>query len=229
MIFETCPMLNDIPWIKHGFFGIDNPYAMDKTIAGVHRFNNDYPNTLLLKQIHSDIVIVPPCGTEQEADASITDQSDLALAVKTADCCPVLLVCTHSHQIAAIHAGWPGALNQIAAKTARQLIQQGAIPESILAAIGPHIQHDSMTVKDDVRDQFMAQQPDKQAFFTVFEDRWKMNTAGIVSRQLQDQGISQIWVSNIDTFTNPDYASYRRHKQQNTASDPRNISLIMKA
>ena len=51
-----------------------------------------------------------------KADAVITDQRKLPIAVLTADCVPILLYDSKKDLIAAIHAGWKGALKGIVQK-----------------------------------------------------------------------------------------------------------------
>ena len=51
-----------------------------------------------------------------KADAIITDQKNLPIAVLTADCVPILLYDRKKKIIAAIHAGWKGALKGIIQK-----------------------------------------------------------------------------------------------------------------
>ena len=226
MSYETCPLLNEIPWIKHGFYDESNPCANTAGMKGIRFFNDEYPQAKFLKQDHTDAIL-----TDQDdpltsiADAMITDEENIALAIKTADCCPVLLVCTDTKQIAAVHAGWPGAVNQITAKTAEKLIKHGARPENIIAAIGPYIHQETFPVQDDVRNKFIKKQPEQLNNFIVFEDRWKMDVANIIKQQLEILGIQKIWVSKINTFTDLNYSSHRRRKDELPI---RNVSLIVK-
>ena len=64
-----------------------------------------------LRQVHSAHVAKAEPGTTPEADALVTDRSDVALAVVTADCVPMLLVSEGA--IAAVHAGWRGLASGI--------------------------------------------------------------------------------------------------------------------
>jgi len=227
MIIETCPLLNEIPWIKHGFFGADNPCALTTGLCGVHPFTQDFPQAKFLKQDHTDAILLDrddPLACI--ADAAITNRDNMALAIKTADCCPVLLVCTRTRHIAAIHAGWPGALNNIAAKTLETIINQGAKPDNIIAAIGPCIHPETYPVQDDVRDKFLQAQPESESYFIRFEDRWKMDVAEIVKQQLRLMGVVTTWQSPVNTFTDMRFASHRRGHQ---GPKLRNVSIIMKA
>jgi len=78
----------------------------------------------------------PPSG-----DAMVTNQAGIALAIRTADCHPILLVDSRRRAVAAIHAGWRGTLARIAEKTVGVMRAAfGSNPRDILAAIGPGIQ-----------------------------------------------------------------------------------------
>jgi YfiH family protein len=222
---ETCPLLNELPWIRHGFFDKNNPCADAKKLVGIQKFNNEFPETLFLRQTHSDYFINDPQQSENPADAAITDRENLALAIKTADCCPVLLVCTHSKQIAAIHAGWRGALNNITTKVIDELIKRGAKPETMIAAIGPSIFMENFPVQDDVRDQFPTE---AMKFFVPFDDRWKMDVTGIVKQQLVVKGVNKIWQSPVNTYTDNNYFSYRRFTNGLSPDYASNISIISK-
>jgi YfiH family protein len=216
-MFETCPLLEEIPWIKHGFFSAD----ITHTMIGIEPYK-EYPRTLFLKQTHSDKILTD-INNDQEADASITNETGLALAIKTADCCPILLVCTDTKEIAVVHAGKLGAANRIASKTVEQLIHNGAKPENIIAAIGPCIHQETYVVQDDMRDLFVNDQLEALKHFIRFEDRWKMDVPGIVKQQLKNIGVGEMWQSPINTFTDPRFASYRKDK-----TTLRNVSLIVK-
>jgi polyphenol oxidase len=226
VIIETCPLLNELPWIRHGFFGKDNPAGLTNGLNGIHAFTDQFPITSFLKQAHTDVVV--DCNSDVEADASVTDQTDYALAIKTADCCPILLVCTATKQIAAVHAGWRGALNQITKKAIQKLLNNGSTAATIIAAIGPSIHVSTYPVEDDLRDSFLASLPWTAPHFERFEDRWKLDVAGIVIQQTKCFGITQIWQSPTNTFENPDFSSYRRFKAGIDPVNTRNISVIMK-
>ncbi len=82
-----------------------------------------------------------PKGGALAGDALVTDQPGILLSVRTADCQPILLVDSRRRVIAAIHAGWRGALGRIAEKTVGVMRAVfGSSPRHITAAIGPGIQ-----------------------------------------------------------------------------------------
>ena len=52
-----------------------------------------------------------------EADALVTAQRDVALAIFTADCIPIFIVDVKTPAIGIAHAGWRGTLARIAVNT----------------------------------------------------------------------------------------------------------------
>jgi len=67
-----------------------------------------------LKQIHSDIMVFGPQATEVdekakiEADGMATDEKQMALVIKTADCQSILVAHKEGKHIMGLHAGWRG-------------------------------------------------------------------------------------------------------------------------
>jgi YfiH family protein len=173
------------------------------------------------------VIIEAGCDLPAHADASITDKSGTALAIKTADCVPLLLVCTKTKMIAAVHAGWQGALNRIAAKTVKKMIDKGAKPSRIVAALGPSLHQESFQIQEDVRDKFRDAQPETIGFFKTFGDRWLLDMSGIVAHQLAQEGVTKIGHSPTNTYTSPNHYSFRRRHDDPANETGRNVSVIM--
>ena len=102
-------------------------------------------------QTHSDIVravgredrgVCLVEGASPECDALVTNAPGVALVIYTADCTPILL-CGEKEDgspvISAVHAGWRGTAKGIAGKAVEAMCALGCRPESIKAAVGPHI------------------------------------------------------------------------------------------
>lgn len=73
--------------------------------------------------------------SDTKADGLITDDPNRILAVRVADCAPVLLASRDGRVVAAVHAGWRGVVAGIAQAAVDALRQDGA--EDVIAAIGP--------------------------------------------------------------------------------------------
>jgi polyphenol oxidase len=98
---------------------------------------------LLIRQVHGTSVAIArrnaKCEwTRPEADIIITDDPDVAIGVRVADCTPILMVDPVRNTAAAVHAGWRGTVANAAAAAVRALAETfDSKPEDIVAAIGP--------------------------------------------------------------------------------------------
>lgn len=89
----------------------------------------------------------------EEADALVTSAPGDAVAVRVADCVPVLLAAPGRAVVAAVHAGWRGvAQGVIAAAVQAMAVEPGAI----IAAVGPCIGGCCFEVGDEVAEQIAA-------------------------------------------------------------------------
>ncbi|RXE61359.1 peptidoglycan editing factor PgeF [Muribaculaceae bacterium Isolate-004 (NCI)] len=79
---------------------------------------------------------IPPLT---DTDALVTNLPRTPLLIHTADCVPIILHDPHTHTIAAIHAGWRGAIADITTHTIHTMTTLGAHPSHIIAAMGPAI------------------------------------------------------------------------------------------
>ena len=122
--------------------GLDAPIQLGVIITGPPSF----PRIASLKQIHSTQVMVfdSPVNagvmSQGEGDALVTNQPQLLLVIRTADCVPVLLIDHRTGVIGAIHAGWRGAVDGIVPKTIQTCVERfGSQVSHMHVAIGPSI------------------------------------------------------------------------------------------
>jgi len=113
-----------------------------------------------IRQIHSDLI---HCVEELPreplvGDGLITRIPDIALAIQTADCLPVILVDTKQRAVGVFHAGWRGTVKRIVEKGVGEMRRWfGTLPANIEAAIGPGIHACCYEVGAEVRQQFESQ------------------------------------------------------------------------
>lgn len=102
----------------------------------------------------------------RSGDALITAHAGIALGIRVADCMPIFLVDPEKRAIAAVHAGWRGALNRIVEKAAGEMCRMfNSRPENLLAAIGPSIRKCCYEVGPEVVDAFCGSFPQGESFF----------------------------------------------------------------
>ncbi len=103
---------------------------------------------------------------ERAGDALITSGPGILLTIRTADCLPVLVADKRLHAIAAIHAGWRGALARVIEKTVGELQRAfGSRPADLVAVLGPAIRRCCYEVGDEVVDAFRGQFRGSGTFF----------------------------------------------------------------
>jgi polyphenol oxidase len=98
-----------------------------------------------LTQVHGNKVVVirrgqPSLSERPEADVLVSDDSDLAIAIRAADCVPLLLADPKTGAVAAVHAGWRGTVARAAVAALDALHHEfGTNPADVVVAIGPSI------------------------------------------------------------------------------------------
>ncbi|MBI2827828.1 MAG: polyphenol oxidase family protein [Acidobacteria bacterium] len=100
---------------------------------------------------------LPRALVRQDADVLVSDDPDVAIAVRAADCVPLLVADSSTGAVAAVHAGWRGTAAGAAAAGVQALRRAfGAKPEHLVAAIGPSIGPCCYEVGSDLVDAFAA-------------------------------------------------------------------------
>src|SRR5262249_7281140 len=136
-------LLTDLPWLRHQFGTRNGPLSQNGMAS--------------LKQIHSAIALRADRADEcvGEGDALVTNQSGVALSVRTAHCFPILLAGPEHGAVAAIHAGWRGTAAGIVIRTLERMCREfDTDPRNVVAAVGPGIGACCYQVGQDVAAQF---------------------------------------------------------------------------
>jgi len=156
------------------------------------------------------------CG---EADGMLTDQPSLLLSIATADCVPILLARMDGAAVAALHAGWRGALDGIVQSFVNLLRERGDEPSNWHAALGPAARTCCYEISQDVIDQFRERYEIPIDLIAPFERR--LNLSGIVEWQLARAGFRSVSARDECTMchrsdTGYAFHSYRRDRETRT-------------
>ena len=163
-----------------------------------------------------------------KADAIITNQERLPIAVLTADCVPILLYDNKKNMIAAIHAGWKGAFKNIIKNVVNFMIKKGCKKNNITVAIGPCISQRNYNVKEDFKKKFLRKNKLNKVFFETKKGVIYFDLANYVKSQLKLNKITKIDMKNTDTFVKKNnFFSARRSLRLKHDDYGRNISIIM--
>jgi len=198
-----------------------------------NKISKNSKNILLVNQTHSQKYIYINNSNKikskrVKADAIITNQKKLPIAILTADCVPILIYDDALKIIAAIHAGWRGAYKGIINNVIKFMIKKGSKIENIHAAIGPSISQKNYNVKKDFLKKFLKKNKKNKVFFKKRKNLIYFNLPKYVKSQLISNKISNIDHINIDTYDyKNNFFSARRSLRLNHDDYGRNISIIM--
>ncbi|MCC6967433.1 MAG: peptidoglycan editing factor PgeF [Nitrospira sp.] len=176
---------------------------------------------LSVKQVHGTDALVVDRPVEQGEmfeggwDALVTNQPGLMVTVRTADCVPVLLHDPVQRVVAAIHAGWRGAVAGIVPKTVALLASRfGARVEDVRMAIGPSAGPCCYEVDEPVLTRLRDVFPEWHSVVSPVDAQTAhLDLRAFVRRQALREGLEAERIATVDacTICQPEvFFSYRR-------------------
>jgi len=176
-----------------------------------------------VRQVHGNSVRVIPRGhagqsasdQRPDADALVSNEPGLVLAVMVADCVPIL-VADPNGAAAAIHAGWRGTCARVASAAIEAMVTTfGTRPGDLVAAIGPSIGPDDYEVGMTVVDVFLSgghPRQDVERWFSQSAPRPHLDLWAANRDQLIAAGVrpDRILTAGLSTLRHPEvFDSYR--------------------
>jgi copper oxidase (laccase) domain-containing protein len=143
-------------------------------------------------------------------DAIISRKPSALLVLKAADCIPVVFYEPGQNIIALAHVGTTGARLHLPRKVIKAISRPAA---NLHVYIGPHVSQKSYRFPDkEISEKDLDQSWDK--YVSVEDDGWHIDLLGYVTDELKSAGIKpeNIELSEVDTGSDKDYFSHRRHK-----------------
>ncbi|MCL6432682.1 MAG: peptidoglycan editing factor PgeF [Leptolyngbyaceae cyanobacterium HOT.MB2.61] len=241
--YLTCSLLE--PW-KHGFF---TQQFWSQPPTKLTEILHPAAQAYRVKQVHGNTVLVPseveamaalpgnlpPVEEPPPADGLVTEQSEQAVWVCSADCTPTLIGDLVTGRVAAVHAGWRGTAMKIVPEAIARLQSQGSQLQDLRIALGPAITGEVYQVSEQVAAQVGAtvvptnpdnmdetlealrQLPNSPVLDDPEPGQVRLDVRRINALQLEQLGISaeQIAIAPFCTYQDPDhFFSYRRSRQK---------------
>lgn len=179
---------------------------------------------LLIRQVHESTVAVvthdrPRAWHRPAADVIVSDDERAAIAVRVADCVPVLLAEETGRAVAAIHAGWRGTAARAAIAGVQALWERfGVRPQRLIAAVGPSIGPCCYEVAESTRQAFRDAGHHEDLLRAWFAPRpagrYHLDLWRATRDQLEGAGVptSRIHSADLCTRTHAGaFHSYRAH------------------
>jgi purine-nucleoside/S-methyl-5'-thioadenosine phosphorylase / adenosine deaminase len=181
----------------------------------------------LIRQVHGSTAAIANRGRVEpwnapEADLIVSDDPAVAIAVRVADCAPILLADRHNPVVGAVHAGWRGTVSRAAqagVETLRREFQSD--PADLVAVVGPCLGPCCGEVGDEVVEAFRAAGHRPESVDRWFKpgpagrpclDLWRANRDQLVSAGVP---ADRIFVAELCTKTHaPFLHSYRVAKEK---------------
>ena len=197
------------------------------------KINCSSKKLILLNQIHSNKFYFIDKNfkfnkKKLKGDALITNVKNIAIAVLTADCVPILIYDKNLKIISVIHAGWKGAYIGIIRKVIKFLIKNGSNAKDLIAVIGPGISQKNYEIQKDFKDRFLKKDKRNKIFFKLIKNKTYFSLNKCIYSELKKLGVNNLEIINKDTFDpKNNFFSARRsiHNKENDYG--RNISIIM--
>ena len=194
-------------------------FTTDRTVG------RNIPGVIYPHQVHTDRIfaitsdfLALSVQERKEAlegiDAIVSNVRNVPMGISTADCIPVIVYDPVHHVAAAIHAGWKGTRLRIVIKTIKEMHRlYGTDPSGCTAAIGPGISQESFEVGQEVVDAVVEAGFDMSQYI-IMKAKPHIDLKAINLDLLTEAGLRQenVFVSEIDTFTDENYFSARREQ-----------------
>lgn len=148
----------------------------------------------------------------EQADILISNEPAIPIAVRTADCLPILMADPVNRVVAAVHAGWRGSAAGVVITAVEQMLKMGAREEHIRASLGPCIGPCCFKVDDNTAE-LLKKSTTGAEEAVVYTPEPHPDLTAINRLQLKETGVKEDHIETFDICTccHPErFYSYRR-------------------
>ena len=190
----------------------------------VFNLEDDFPLMLISKtkiesqniasciQTHSsNVQYIDKPGVYKDTDGIVTHLNNkIPLVIQTADCVPIFILDNNKGFIGLVHSGWKGTSKSIILSALSIFFDRGSDANDIKVYLGPCIKSCCYEIKNDVAKFFDEKflNKNKNQIFLDLESKIKSDLLSIGVKN------SNIFNSNICTYENKNFCSYRRDNKK---------------
>lgn len=218
--------------VRHAFLGrYKDQKELDANINEL--FGLSSQEVITIDQVHGSSVMLldKPIKDKSfysliEGDAIVTGLFSVPIAIRSADCLPILFYDERAFTIGVAHAGWRSTLEQVAKKTIEAMQKEfGSAPQDIKAAMGPSIGPCCYYVEP-----FMLKRFDKAGLslnsFLISDNSTRLDLARANMDQLLEAGLKIENISSKPPCTHCNTGLYYSFRAEGKKAG-RQLSIIM--
>jgi len=221
IVFKEAGVINGISSYDFGNMSLvygDTAGALSNRDNFLKKLNIDYRNLVAAEQVHGSKVAQVAVNDRGKGalvydtalagvDALVTKDSNLPLAIFSADCLPIFLYDRHIPAIGLVHAGWRGTKENIVARTIGLMEKEfKSRPQDLVAGFGPLIRECCYEVGGEFQRHFANGLIERNGSYFL-------DLAGINTKQLVDAGVRKRSIFDLEICTscqNNGFFSFRR-------------------
>lgn len=198
--------------------------------------NIEFKKLVFLEQIHSiNVEIFENSKTEdkietiRDSDGVITNNSEIILIVRNADCVPLIIVDKSTGYIGISHQGWRGSLKNMAGKMVDTFLSLKSKVEDLTCSIGPAIGACCYDVDDDHYFEFLEQyEEDAEKIFMKKKGRWHINLNLLNYLQLVKSEVKKEKIDYFPFCTKCDKKRFFSRRRSKSNNFPEMFNFVMK-
>ena len=150
-----------------------------------------------------------------DIDGLITNETEIGIITAHADCNAIFFYDPVEKVIGLAHSGWSGTLENIVAAMIKLMKEQfKCLPQNIHVGIGPSLCQNCFEVDFDVSNQFMKACALYEPYIQISQSKAYIDLREIIHLQLDQTGILQTKISQMDLCTKCHPELFYSHRRQ---------------
>jgi len=208
-------------WLNLGGTNGDKPeHVYQNHLKLFSNFGRPFESRYDVWQVHGDTIRFtesprPESQKHQPADGIFTQNPEVTLIMRFADCVPLFFHDPVEKVVGLVHAGWQGTLLQIGSVAVKAIAEHyGSKAENLKVGIGPSICGKCYQIGEEVRQKFLRSWGEAaETFIHKLDGNYSLDLWLANEWVLRNAGVQQIEQSHICTAENlHEWYSYRKEK-----------------